>query len=166
VLRSSTIQITELPSSPVNTATIRIRSSVPAIPTPEQPQPTRVSSRIQAEGRAQVNILEKAVQSTKEKNLEGNDTVNANSFSVLHDDVILDKALEIGIDVASIPLTTIHLLKDLDSARDNLANKKFIKNVVSKVVEIENVNSGEEDNGLSGVDDNFDEFTDTSQMYV
>jgi hypothetical protein len=159
VPRSSTVQITELPSSPVNTATIRIRSSVPAIPTPEQPQPTRVSSRIQAEGRAQVNILEKAVQSTKEKNLEGNVPVNVNSFSVLQDDVILDKALEIGIDVASIPLTTIHLLKDLESARDNLANKIFVKNAVSKVVEIENENTGEEDIGLSGAEDNFDEFT-------
>jgi hypothetical protein len=159
VPRSSTVQITELPSSPVNTATIRIRSSMPAIPTPEQPQPTRVSSRIQAKGRAQVNILEKAVQSTKEKNLEGNVPVNVNSFSVLQDDVILDKGLEIGIDVACIPLTTIHLLKDLESARDNLANKFFVKNAISKVVEIENENTGEEDIGLSGAEDNFDEFT-------
>jgi hypothetical protein len=159
MLRSSKVQITELPSSPVNTATIRIRSSVPAIPTPEQPLPTRVSSRIQAEGRAHVNILEKAVQTTKEKNLEGNDIVNVNSFSVLQDEVILDKALEIGIDVTSIPLTTIHLLKDLESARDNLANKKLVKNVVSKVVEIENEKSGEEDIGLDSIDDNLDEFT-------
>jgi hypothetical protein len=73
--------------------------------------------------------------------------------------VILDKALEIRIDIASIPLTTIHLLKDLESARDNLANKKLVKNVVSKVVEIKNEKSGEEDIVLDGVDDNFDEFT-------
>jgi hypothetical protein len=159
MLRSSNVQITELPSSPVNTATVRIRSSVPAIPTPEQPLPTRVSSRIQAEGRAHVNILEKVVQTTKEKNLEGNDIVNVNSFSVLQDEVILDKALEIGIDVTSIPLTTIHLLKDLESARDNLANKKLVKNVVSNVVEIENEKSGEEDIGLDSIDDNLDEFT-------
>jgi hypothetical protein len=132
---------------------------VPTIPTPEQPQPNLVSARIQAEGRSQVNILEKAKQSTKEKNLEGNVPVNVNSFFVLQDDVILDKALESGIDAASLPLATIHLLKDLESARDNLINKQFIKNASSKVVEIENVNSGEEDNDLFGTEDNLDEFT-------
>jgi hypothetical protein len=63
----STVRITELPSIPVSTAAIRIRSSVPTIPIPEQPQPNRVSARIQAEGRSQINILEKAKQPTKEK---------------------------------------------------------------------------------------------------
>jgi hypothetical protein len=156
---SSTVRITELPSSPVSTAAVRIRSYVSTIPTPVQPQPNRVSARIQAEGRSQINILEKAKQSTKEKNLEGNVTVNVNSFSVLQDDVILDKALEIGIDAASLPLATIHLLKDLESARDNLINKQVIKNASSKVVGIENVISGEEDNDLFGTEDNLDEFT-------
>jgi hypothetical protein len=118
-----------------------------------------VSSRTQAEGRAQVNIMEKAVQSTRQRNLEGNVPVNVNSFSILQDDAILDKALEIGIDVASIPLTTIHLLKDLESARDNLAKKKSVKNVVSKVVEVENENNSEEDTGFSGAEADFDEFT-------
>jgi hypothetical protein len=90
---ASNVRITELPSSLVSTAAVRIRSSVPTIPTPKQPQPNRVSARIQDEGRSQINILEKAKQSTKEKNLEGNVPVNVNSFSILQDDVILDKAL-------------------------------------------------------------------------
>jgi hypothetical protein len=47
----------------------------------------------------------------------------------------------------------------LESARDNLINKQFIKNASSKVVEIENENSGEEDNDLFGTEDNLDEFT-------
>jgi hypothetical protein len=94
-----------------------------------------------------------------EKNLQGNVSVNANSFSVLQDDVILDKALEIGIDAASLPLATIHLLKDLESARDNLTNKQIIKNANSKIVEIENEDSGEDDNVLLGKEDNLEEFT-------
>jgi hypothetical protein len=39
VPHTSTVRIIELPSSPVSNAAARIRSSVPTIPTPEQPQP-------------------------------------------------------------------------------------------------------------------------------
>jgi hypothetical protein len=60
--------------------------------------------------------MEKAVQNMKQKDLEGNNTVNSNSFSVLMDDEIMSKALEIGIDVASLPLNTIHQLRDLEIA--------------------------------------------------
>jgi hypothetical protein len=60
VPNTSTVRIIELPSSPVSNAAARIRSSVPTIPTPEQPQPNRASTRILAEGRSQISILEKA----------------------------------------------------------------------------------------------------------
>jgi hypothetical protein len=63
------------------------------------------------------------------------------------------------IEIEASVFFHLHLLKDLESARDNLANKKPVKNVVSKVVEIEYEKSGEEDIVLDGVDDNFDEFT-------
>jgi hypothetical protein len=33
--------------------------------------------------------------------------------------------LEIGIDVSSLPLETVHMLKDLNLARDNLAKKGY-----------------------------------------
>jgi hypothetical protein len=98
---------------------------VPAVPTPDQPQPVRGSTRIQAEGKAQTHIMEKAVQNMKQKDLEGNNTVNSNSFSVLMDDEIMSKALEIGIDVASLPLNTIHQLRDLEIARDSLDKKNL-----------------------------------------
>jgi hypothetical protein len=116
VMHSYAVLITELPSSPVNKSPTVIRPSVPAVPTPDQPQPVRGSTRIQAEGKAQTHIMEKAVQNMKQKDLEGNNTVNSNSFSVLMDDEIMSKALEIGIDVASLPLNTIHQLRDLEIA--------------------------------------------------
>jgi hypothetical protein len=125
VMHSSAVLITELPSSPANKSLAGIRPSVPDVPTPDQPQPVRGSSRIQAEGKAQTHILEKAVQNMKQKDLEGNNSVNSNSFSVLQDDKIMSKALEIRIDVASSPLITIHQLRDLETTRDNLAKKIY-----------------------------------------
>jgi hypothetical protein len=123
VVHSSAVLITEIPSSPVNISPSGVRHSVPAIPTPDQPQPVRGSSRIQAEGKAQTHIMEKAIQNVQQRDLEGNNSVNSNSFSVLQDDEILSKALEIGIDVSSLPLNTINQLRDLEIARDNLAKK-------------------------------------------
>jgi hypothetical protein len=125
VMHSSAVLITELPSSLVNKSPTEIRPSVPAVPTPDQPQPVHGSSRIQAEGKAQTHILEKVVENMKQKDLEGNNTINSNSFSVLQDDEIISKALEIGIDVASLPLNTIHQLRDLETAKDNLAKKIY-----------------------------------------
>jgi hypothetical protein len=74
---------------------------------------------------ANMPVLERAVQAVKERDLEGNSSISShNSFLVLHDEVIVSKALEIGIDASSIPLETVHMLKDLELARDNLAKKK------------------------------------------
>jgi hypothetical protein len=125
VMHSYVVLITDLPSSPANKSPVGIRPSVPAFPTPDQPQPVCGSSRIQAEGKAQTHILEKAVQNMKQKDLEGNNSVNSNSFSVLQDDEIMSKALEIGIDVASLTLNTIYQLRDLETTRDNLAKKIY-----------------------------------------
>jgi hypothetical protein len=46
VVHSSTVHITEIPSSPVNTSPSGVRPSVPAVLTPYQPQPVHGSSRI------------------------------------------------------------------------------------------------------------------------
>jgi hypothetical protein len=108
---------------------------VPAIPTPDQPLPMRGSTRIQMEGKAQNHIMEKAIKNVQQRDLEGNNSVNSNSFSVLQDDEILSKALEIGIDVSSLPLNTINQLRDLEIARYNLAKKQSMKNKVDKIVE-------------------------------
>jgi hypothetical protein len=123
-VHSSGVQITEMSSSPSGIAPTIVRSCVPSIPTPDQPQPVRGSAQIKASGMANIHVLEKGVQAVKERDLEGNVSISShNSFSILHDEVIVSKALEIGIDASSIPLETIHMLKDLALARDNLARK-------------------------------------------
>jgi hypothetical protein len=122
-VHSSGVQITELSPSPSGITLTTVRASVPSIPTPDQP--VRGSTRIQASRMANMPVLEKAVQDVKERNLEGNSSISShNSFSVLHDEVIVSKALEIGIDASSLPLETVHMLKYLELARDNLAKKK------------------------------------------
>jgi hypothetical protein len=124
-VHSSGVQITELSPSPTGITLTTVRASVPSIPTPDQPLPMRGSTRIQASGMANMPVLERAVQGAKEIDLEGNSSISShNSFLVLHDEVIVSKALEIGIDASSIPLETVHMLKDLELARDNLAKKK------------------------------------------
>jgi hypothetical protein len=91
--------------------------------------------------------------------LEGNKSVNSNSFSVLQDDEILSKALEIGIDVTSLPLNTINQLRDLETARDNLAKKQSMKNVVDKIVEVISEGTKELGNRESDIEAEFDDFT-------
>jgi hypothetical protein len=128
-VQSSGVQIIELSpnTSGINLTTARV--FVPSIPTPDQPLPVRGSARIQASGMANMPVLERAVQAVKERDMEGNSSISShNSFSVLHDEVIVSKALEIVIDASSIPLETVHMLKDLELARDNLAKKKSAQN--------------------------------------
>jgi hypothetical protein len=132
---------------------------VPAIPTPDQPQPVRGSSRIQADGKAQTHIMEKAIQNVQQRDLEGNNSVNSNSFSVLQDDEILSKALEIGIDVSSLPLNTINQLRDLEIARDNLAKKQSMKNNIDKIVEEVPVVVEELEHKGLDLEGDFDDFT-------
>jgi hypothetical protein len=125
-VHSSKMQITEMSSSPSGPAPTIVRTSVPSIPTPDQPQPVRGSARIQASGMANIPVLEKEVQAMKERDLEGNFSLSShNSFSILQDEVIVSKALEVGIDASSLPMETMHMLKDLEIARDNLAKKIY-----------------------------------------
>jgi hypothetical protein len=50
---------------------------------------------------------------TREKT--GNYLISSvNSFSVLSDDAIIDKALEVGIYVSSLSIETVHMLRDLN----------------------------------------------------
>jgi hypothetical protein len=132
---------------------------VPAIPTPDQPLPVRGSSRIQIEGKAQTHIMEKAIKNVQQRDLEGNIPVNSNSFSVLQDDEILNKALEIGIDVSSLPLNTINQLRDLENARGNLAKKQSMKNKVDKTVEEIFVADDILEHKDSDLEDDLDDFT-------
>ena len=48
--------------------------------------------------------------------------MSTNSFYVLADNYITDKALELRIDVSTLPLETVRMLKDLEHSMDNLIN--------------------------------------------
>jgi hypothetical protein len=123
-LYSSVVQITEVSQSPPVSASTVVMTFVPIIPTPDQPQPMCGSSRIQGTGMANVPVLDKVVQAVKQRDLEGNSSfLSHNSFFVLQDDDIISKALEIGIDISSLPMKTVHLLKDLESARKTWLEK-------------------------------------------
>jgi hypothetical protein len=158
-MHSSAVLITEIPSSPANVSHSGVRSSVPVIPTPDQPLPVRGSSRIQMEGKAHTHIMEKAIKNVQQRDLEGNNSVNSNSFSVLQDDEILSKALEIGIDVSSLPLETINQLRDLEIARDNLAKKQSMKNKIDKIVEEVSMAVDVLELKDSDLEDDLDDFT-------
>jgi hypothetical protein len=158
-VHSSAVLITEIPSSPANISPSGVRPSVPAIPTPDHPLPVRGSTRIQAEGKAQTHIMEKAIKNVQQRDLEGNNTINSNSFSILQDDEIVSKALEIGIDVSSLPLSTINQLRDLEIARDNLAKKQSMKNNVDKIVKEVSVSVDDLEHKDSDLEGDFDDFT-------
>ena len=64
-----------------------------------------------------------------------------NSFAILGDDEIVSRALECGIDVNSLSLSTVHLLKDLEVARDNLADRHNHQEKVGKEQDGKGVNS-------------------------
>jgi hypothetical protein len=82
-MHSSRVQITKLSSIPIRSDLVVVRTAVPTIPTLDQPQPVRGSSRIQASGMPNAPVLEKAVQSMKKRDLEGNNRSLANNFFLL-----------------------------------------------------------------------------------
>ena len=69
-------------------------------------------------------VYQRAAAKIAKRDDEGNGFLESNSFSVLADNDIMDKALEIGIDVSSISMGTVHMLKDLEHARAVLVQKK------------------------------------------
>ena len=124
----SSVQIVELPASVVaaDISGSRVRSSTPIISTPDQPAPQRCSARIQADGIANMQVIRRAMEhvEARDKNIGNKSILTSNSFPVLDDREIVEKALEIGIDVSSMHLETVNMLKDLELARDNLSKQK------------------------------------------
>jgi hypothetical protein len=99
-LHSFVVQITELPPNPpVNTSVQSpVKSVMPTVPTPDQPMPIRSSCRNLSSGMSSVPILERAMEHIQTRDNAGNFSIpSSNSFSVLADDDIMSKALELGI---------------------------------------------------------------------
>jgi hypothetical protein len=94
-----------------------------AVPSPPPVQP-RVSTRIAAQGNLADRVEDRARQAASSRNLEGTNLSSHNSFSVLDDDNIFARALEMGVDPGSFSLEKINCMKDLEIARHSLIAKQ------------------------------------------
>jgi hypothetical protein len=91
-------------------------------------KPVLSSTRNQASGLANKLVLSRAMDLIQQRNNEGKKLIsNANFFSVLDDDNVVNKALELGIDASSIHLESIHLMKNLKKAMASLSERKSKK---------------------------------------
>jgi hypothetical protein len=101
----------------------------------------------------------------------GNDLIaSSNSFAVLHDEYIVDKALEVGIDVNSLHIQTVHLLKEWENARaclflknKILENEKSSKGVSSNIIK---ESEGEETKNRKSGDESGEEFYDIEDDFT
>jgi hypothetical protein len=84
---------------------------------------TRTSDRIAAQPDAHARVEDRARQNTASRNLSGTNLNSSNSFSVLDNESIYTRALEMGIDPSSFQLENIDCLKDLEIARHHIDQK-------------------------------------------
>jgi hypothetical protein len=68
-------------------------------------------------------VEDRARQNTASRNLSGTNLNSSNYFSVLDNDSIYTRALEMGIDSSSFQLENIDYLKDLEIARHHIDQK-------------------------------------------
>jgi hypothetical protein len=98
----------------------------PADPGDDAPQERhpRLSSRIAAQPNAAARIEDRARQIAEARNLSGTNLNSENSFSVLDNDSIYTRALEMGVDPSTFSLENVDCLKDLEIARHQLDRKQ------------------------------------------
>jgi hypothetical protein len=84
---------------------------------------TRASDRIAAQPDAHTRVEDRARQNTASRNLSGTNLNSSNSFSVLDNESIYTRALEMGVDPSSFQLESIDCLKDLEIARHHIDQK-------------------------------------------
>ena len=89
----------------------------------DKQQSVRQSSRIKAQGRAHMKISDKAEVLQAKKNLEGNSMQFKNSFAVLENSELLAKSNKMGINTKKMDLEYFDIMKDLELARANLAER-------------------------------------------
>jgi hypothetical protein len=87
------------------------------------PPPPRVSSRLANQGNLADRVEDRARHIASARNLEGTNLSSHNSFSVLDDDNIYSRALEMGVDPISFSFEKINCMKDLEIARHSLIEK-------------------------------------------
>jgi hypothetical protein len=98
-------------------------SADPEDTVPQERRP-RISSRIAAQPNAAARIEDRARQIAEARHLSGTILNSENSFSVLDNDSIYTRALEMGVDPSSFSLENVDCLKDLEIARHQLDRKQ------------------------------------------
>jgi hypothetical protein len=89
----------------------------------QEERPTRQSQRIKEQGCGGIKIAEKAAMAVKKKNLEGNLSKHQNSFAVLSNNEIIDRARNMGVRIENDIPEKCDLLRELEKARANLCEK-------------------------------------------
>jgi hypothetical protein len=84
---------------------------------------TRQSQRVKEQGLQGIKIAEKAVKAAQKKNLEGNNTNFRNSFAVLNNSELADRAGKMGVNTVNVVLEKFDILRELEHARNNLVEK-------------------------------------------
>jgi hypothetical protein len=92
-----------------------------AVPQDRRP---RISSRITAQPNAAARTEDRARQIAEARDLSGTNLNSKNSFSVLDNDSIYTRALEMGVDPSTFSLENVDCLKDLEIARHQLDRKQ------------------------------------------
>ena len=92
----------------------------------KEPLEIRKCARLQ--GR-QGKIADIAMARTSQKDMKGTVIKTSNAFSVLEDDDIADRALEMGVNVDDCSLEKVSVMKDLENVRKALRNKHANKKI-------------------------------------
>jgi hypothetical protein len=83
-------------------------------------QVPRMSSMIDSMGVHNARIEARAMENTSARNIPGTNLNTHNSFALLDDEDILNRALEMGVNPDSLNLEKINYLKDLEIARHTI----------------------------------------------
>jgi hypothetical protein len=80
-------------------------------------QAIRMSSRIISQYLHSTRISERASKNVATRDVSGTDITSHNSFALLDDDIICDRALEMGVNPRTFTMYKINYSKDLEQAR-------------------------------------------------
>jgi hypothetical protein len=100
---------------------------------------SRCSRRAPAD--TNTNIMYNVEKAAKKRNLEGNIAVpisDSNSFAALSNTELICRALKMGVHIPDNDFTAIDILRDLETSRNDLANKNVSAQLHADNLYIEN----------------------------
>jgi hypothetical protein len=135
--------VTDLVNSPTNVSSDYLVQS-PELSAEDkeddnQEEPVAPSRRVPAH--ANMNIMDKVEKVAKKRNLEGNIAVpisDSNSFAALSNTELMCRALKMGVHIPDNDFTAIDILRDLETSRNDLANKNVSTQLHADNLYIEN----------------------------